>query len=464
MGTATTGARIGSRARGAIRLLHSALSRPALGRPALGRSAPGRKALLGDGRDRGRAVQVDRPGRIRVDERRDAGWLVDERTFERFSQVDDVFNRSWWDPAVRSPETERFFESYRRPLESWKKARGFRRKDYALRNAAWHGADIFAELKEADDRREGFLDPLSVLRDASDERAEITSPEDTAAELKQVARVLGADLVGIAARDDRWIYTERYSRAADGAKPNRVDETLDRVIVVGQAMDPSLIATAPSALAGAATGLGYSQDVIVLLSIAQYIRNLGYQAVPTLNDTALAIPYAIKAGLGEYGRHGMVITPEHGPNVRFGKIFTDLPLTVDQPIRFGVAEMCGICRACADACPASAIPHGPPSDRRHNVSNVKGVTKWTVDGEACFDYWAKINSDCSVCIRVCPYTRDYSTRWGRLWALLAGSPFRRLALRWDRGQGRGARVSSLEWWTASSDRPSGAARSTPRVN
>ena len=182
------------------------------------------------------------------------------------------------------------------------------------------------------------------------------------------------------------------------------------MIVVGQAMDPSLIATAPSALAGAATGLGYSQDVIVLLGIAQYIRNLGYQAVPTLNDTALAIPYAIKAGLGEYGRHGMVITPEHGPNVRFGKIFTDLPLTVrpTDPVRGGgdVRHLSSLCRR---------LPRNRHPPRRAlgivatNVSNVGGITKWTVDGEACFGYWAKINSDCSVCIRVCPYTRDYST-------------------------------------------------------
>lgn len=384
--------------------------------------------------------------RIRRDERREAGWRIDDARFERFSQVDDVFNRSWWDDAVRSPETERFFESYRRPLEEWRRARGFRRRDYALRNAAWHGADIFAELKEAEDRREGFLDPLTVLRDASDEREKFDSPEAAAADLKQVALVLGADLVGIAEADERWLYSERYSREADGAKPNQMDPSLDRVVVIGQAMDPSLISTAPSALAGAATGLGYSQDVIVLLAISQYIRNLGYAAVPTLNDTALAIPYAIKAGLGEYGRHGLVITPEHGPNVRFGKIFTDLPASIDVPIRFGVEEMCNVCRACSDACPSSAIPDDGPSDHRHNRSNLVGVTKWTVDGEACFDYWAKINSDCSVCIRVCPYTRDYSTWTSRLWARLAGSRLRRLALVWDRRADRGTRVSSNDWW------------------
>lgn len=52
-----------------------------------------------------------------------------------------------------------------------------------------------------------------------------------------------------------------------------------------------------------------------------------------MNDTALAIPYAIKAGLGEYGRHGLLITPEYGPRVRIGKIFTDMPLAHDVPVR-----------------------------------------------------------------------------------------------------------------------------------
>ncbi|HEC09659.1 MAG TPA: 4Fe-4S dicluster domain-containing protein [Acidimicrobiales bacterium] len=386
------------------------------------------------------------PTHIRPDDRPEAGWVIDPSRFRRFDQVDDVFNRSWWDEEIRSKATERFFMSYRRPLEEWRRARGFRRKDYALRNAAWHGADIFAELKENEDRREGFLDPLTVLRQASDERTETEDPAQAATELKQVARVLGADLVGVTGTDERWLYSHRYSRMADGPKPNPMDPALEHVVVVGQAMDRSLIATAPSALAGAATGIGYSQDVVVLLAISQYIRNLGYQAVPTLNDTALAIPYAVKAGLGEYGRNGLVITPEYGPNVRFGKIFTDLPLAHDGPVRFGVEEMCGICRACTEACPSGAIPAGEPTDRRHNRSNIAGITKWTVDGEACFSYWAKINSDCSVCIRVCPYTRDHGSWPDRLWMRLASGRFRRLALWWDRHSSRGRRVSSVDWW------------------
>ena len=318
---------------------------------------------------------------------------------------------------------------------------------------AWHVTDIFAELKEDEDRRDGFLDPLSVLRDASDEKADLGPPDEAATDLKQVATTLGADLIGITAFDDRWQYTDRYSRIRGAAKSNDIGDRLDHVVVIGQAMDPGLIATAPSALAGAATGLGYSQDAIVLLALAQYIRNLGYRAVPSMNDTALAIPYAIKAGLGEYGRHGLVITPEFGPSVRFGKIFTDMPLAHDRPIDFGVTEVCEACRRCSDACPATAIPDGDPSTDLHNRSNIAGISKWSVDGEKCFGYWSKINSDCSVCIRVCPYTRDYSLARNRWWARLAGTRFRGLALRIHDRFGGGKRLSASDWWPSDDGTP-----------
>lgn len=382
-----------------------------------------------------------------------SGFVVDPNEFQRFDQVYDVFNRSWWDDSVRTDKTEKFYETYREPLTEWRRARGFRRHDYAIRNAAWHVADHFAELHEDDDRRDGFLDPLSALREASATKEDVGTPAEATIDIKKVARVFGADLVGVAPYDERWQYTHRYSRQYESQKPNEIGKGLDFVIVVGQAMDPSWIETAPSALAGAATGLGYSQDAIVLLGLAQFIRNLGYRAVPSMNDTGLAIPYAIEAGLGEYGRHGLVITPEFGPNVRFGKIYTDLPLVLDHPQKFGVQEMCQKCRLCTDACPASAIPGGKPSTERHNVSNIAGVTKWSVDGEACFSYWAKINSDCSVCIRVCPYTRDYSKRTNRLWASLARSRFKKLALALHKRSGVGKRVSPAEWWASTPGQP-----------
>ena len=366
--------------------------------------------------------------------------------FERFSQVDDVFNRAFWDPEIATDEARRFFSSYREQLLEWRNAAGFGQRDYAIRNAAWHVVGVFSEMYDADDLRDGFLSPLSQLRDGPDERFDLGSPDEASTTVKQVASVFGADLVGICANDDRWLYTERYARRANEGRPLGLDDDLDNVIVVGQAMDRDLVDTVPSALSGAATGLGYSKDVMVLLSTAQWLRNLGYRAVPSLNDTALAIPLAIQAGLGEYGRHGLVITPEFGPRVRFGKIFTDAPLHHDSPARFGVTEFCESCRRCTEACPPGAIADGPPTSVKLNRSTIGGVRKWTTDGEKCFSYWAQIVSDCMICVRVCPYNKDFSKWYNRLGRRLAATRLRRV-MGWLHGRlGYGRRLRPRDWW------------------
>ena len=367
--------------------------------------------------------------------------------FKGFSQINDVFCRSQYDLEIKTSDTKRFYDMYRRPLANWRGAEGYGQHDYAFRNATWHVADIFAELREIDDRRDGFLDPLSLLKDGPEEQIEFDSIDESSRVIKQAAKTVGADLVGIAQFDKRWSYTELFSMKTLGPKKNKLDEDLSNVIVIGQSMDSQLLDTAPSALSGAATGMGYSQDALVLLTLSQFIRNLGYRAVPSMNDSALAIPYAIQAGLGEYGKHGLVITPEFGSSVRFGKIFTDMPLTPDKPVRFGVQEMCQICKACSKACPSKAIPDTEPSPVTFNRSNVSGITKWTIDGEACFSYWARINTDCAVCIRVCPFTRDYTKIGNRAWLKLAGSSLRKVALKMDQKSERGKRVKTRFWWS-----------------
>ena len=378
-------------------------------------------------------------------------WEVLE-DFERFSQVDDVFNRAFWDPEIATDEARRFFSSYREQLLEWRNAAGFGQRDYAIRNAAWHVVGVFSEMYDADDLRDGFLSPLSQLRDGPDERFDLGSLDEASATVKQVATVFGADLVGICANDDRWLYTERYARRANEGRPLGLDEDLDNVVVVGQAMDHDLVDTVPSALSGAATGLGYSKDVMVLLSTAQWLRNLGYRAVPSLNDTALAIPLAIQAGLGEYGRHGLVITPEFGPRVRFGKIFTDAPLHHDSPVRFGVTEFCESCRRCTEACPPGAITDGSPTSVKLNRSTIGGVRKWTTDGEKCFSYWAQIVSDCMICIRVCPYNKDFSKWYNRIGRRLAATRLRRM-MGWLHGRlGYGRRLRPRDWWEGATRR------------
>jgi reductive dehalogenase len=368
--------------------------------------------------------------------------------FQRFSQKNEVFSRSFWDPAIRSSKTKRFYTTYRKPLDNWRSAEGFTQRDYALRNASWHVTDLFAEMREAEDRREGFLDPFSVQRRGPAERISTGSPDEAAGQIKHVARIFGADLVGVTGFDQRWLYTHLFSAQTLEEKLNSLPEGLDNVIVIAQSMDKGLIDTVPSALSGAATGLGYSQDALVALSIAQYIINLGYRAVASLNDTALAIPLALAAGLGEYGRHGLLITEAFGPRVRLGKIFTDMPLAHDRPKSFGVSEFCEICRRCSSACPPKAISSTVPLAEVHNVSNLVGVRKWSVDGEKCFGFWANQNSDCSICIRICPYNKDYSKWYNRIGRRLAATRLRGFMLWLDVKLGFGQRQKPAKWWSS----------------
>ena len=378
----------------------------------------------------------------------DADFQISDR-FSRFSQKNDIFSRSFWDETVRTPESDRFYESYRRPLRQWRHVDGYGQKDFALRNAGWHVADFFAERLEPENRREGFLDFLTAQRPGAEQQQEIESPDAMAAEIKKAARLFGADLVGITYYDDRWVYTHKYSRISEDELTLDLPDDLSSVVVVCHEMDHDLLRTVPSALSGTATGVGYSKDVVTLLALAQYIRNLGFRAYASMNDTASSIPYAIKAGLGEYGRHGLLIAPGLGPRLRIGKIFTDLPLAHDRPIQFGVKKFCDICRRCSDACPPKAIANGEASDEVHNRSNLEGVTKWTTDAEKCFGFWVSQVTDCSICVRVCPYNRDYPRWIERIRFWLMGTIMRRWMLKLDSLLQGGERRPPAWWWSQS---------------
>lgn len=366
--------------------------------------------------------------------------------FTPFTQRDDIFTRAFWDPAIRSAETDAFFASYRMSAAP-RRGEGFRQEDFALRNASWIISDILSERGAAEGRREGFQSAIRYDTPIAPTRFEVADPSQMAAKIKGVARLFGADLAGITGYDERWLYTSRVDTRDFTEAPLGLPEGLTSVIVLGHAMDRGLVQTYPSALAGAATGREYSHEAAIVVQLAAFIRNLGYEAVASMNDTGLVIPYAVKAGLGEYARNQLVITPEFGPRLRFSKIFTNLPLAHDRPRKFGVAEFCAICTRCADACPVKALPYGPPTSQAPTSSSIRGVVKWTSDAAKCFGYWAKLASDCAICLRVCPFNRDYASPWSRLFLKLAGGPLRRWALRIDDFSRRAQRLRPSAWWS-----------------
>ncbi len=123
--------------------------------------------------------------------------------------------------VLRSEKTDRFFETYRTPLKKWRTADGFTQRDYALCNASWHLPDIVAELKEGGNRRERFSDPFTVHREGPEQSVPVASPEHMSREVKRVARVFGADLVGITGYDERWVYTDAYKRSLHARHPGQ---------------------------------------------------------------------------------------------------------------------------------------------------------------------------------------------------------------------------------------------------
>ena len=368
--------------------------------------------------------------------------------FERFAQRNDIFTRAFWDERVKSKHTAKFFASYRMEAAP-RRGDGFTQRDFALRNAAWLISDIVSNRRASEGLREGFQAPIQPDTPVAKDALEIDDPAKMTAEVKRIAAFFGADLCGVTDLDERWLYTARVDTRDFSEAAHDLPEGMTSVIVLGHEMEQDLVATYPSALAGAATGREYSHEASIVMQLAAYIRNLGYEAVPSMNDTGLVIPYALKAGLGEYARNQMVITPEFGPRLRFSKIFTNLPLSHDTPKPLGVRAFCDICTKCADACPVKALPYGPPTTDTANVSAIRGVKKWTSDAEKCFSFWAKMASDCAICMRVCPFNRDYTRLRDRLWLKLALSPLRKLALRLAKSHGQRSKPAS--WWTGEAE-------------
>ena len=369
---------------------------------------------------------------------------TNEKEFEKFNQMNDIFNRSLWDESIRSNKTEKFYKDYLKPPEDNKRPEGFSHKDYAFRNAGWFMSDFFSNSEKNNGRSEGFTDFFSVQKKGTYTKYKIDSSKQLTKEIKVVAKKLGADLVGVTKFNPKWVYSHKYNRDKNNTSENNLDKSLKNVIVIANEMDKDLIDTAPSALSGAATGLGYSNDLSSALSLAQYIINLGYKAVASQNDTALSIPLAIEAGLGEYARNGLLITKKFGPRVRISKIFTDLPLEHDSPISFGVKNYCSICQRCANECPPRAIPNDKPSYNQINISNIKGVKKWSVNAEKCFKFWAAQSSDCTICIRVCPYNKDFDKLIHKIGIRLANTPIRKILIYFDRFFGK--RKKPKVWW------------------
>ncbi len=319
----------------------------------------------------------------------------------RFDQKNEMFKRSLWDEKML-PHGMRFYREVK-----FQEKMGYRKIDYSFRNASWNlewGAGFGNSRSNSGLYSwEGVNDRIRHYVKSGDPVK--ASPEQMSRNIKRAARYFGADLVGICQVHPNWVYSHEFNTITREHYPMELPEGCHNVVVLAIAMDYEGVQMSPTPVGGGIVGFGYSMMAFVANLMATFIRGLGYRAIPSGNDTALSVPLAMAAGLGEMGRLGFLITEKFGPRVRLCKIFTDLPLSYDTYRPFGVKEFCKVCKKCATKCPGQAIPHGDMTTEGHNISNQSGILKWYVNAEKCFAFWAKNRSDCANCIRVCPFNK-----------------------------------------------------------
>ncbi|NVM30885.1 MAG: epoxyqueuosine reductase [Candidatus Helarchaeota archaeon] len=212
--------------------------------------------------------------------------------------------------------------------------------------------------------------------------------------LKVHAKSLGIDLIGFTEVDEYYIFEEEM---VGYRVKNKV---LDNAIVLGMEMKKEAINQAPEPPAGNEAMRVYADLGAATVKLAEHLREKGFraQAFHPFGGPVLYPPMAEKAGLGEIGVNGLLITREFGPSLRLSTIATDAgPLPETKPSAMRVKDFCKNCGACVKKCPGNAIL---AFDEKIIRENGKYLT--SIDSEKCFPHFFKTYG-CSICIKTCPF-------------------------------------------------------------
>lgn len=236
-----------------------------------------------------------------------------------------------------------------------------------------------------------------------EEPLKFKSPDHAAELIKKVAHTFGATLVGITKLNPDWVY--QYDVRGGEKGPFEVPEHWEYAIVVTTPHEWGQMRANPTY---GTSSDAYARSSIAAARLKAFIQELGYPArchSPRNGYDLLAVPICVDAGIGEQGRHIFNISPELGSNHRPAIVTTNLPMTIDKPIDFGVQEFCKNCQICAEYCPSNSIFFGDDA-----IMEVRGYEHWYLDPDSCYNFWGTAlgNGGCRVCLAVCPYSRRSS--------------------------------------------------------
>lgn len=212
------------------------------------------------------------------------------------------------------------------------------------------------------------------------------------ADLEIYAKKMGVDQIGYTKVNRNYIF-----------KDHKI--LYDNAIVFTLEMKKDKIDHTPSLVANKEIFRTYHELGIIVNKVAAFLRNHGFntQAGPALGGDVNYVMLARDAGLGEIGKHGLLITDEYGPSLRIAAVYTDienLPFSKNNPHSW-IRNFCNKCNSCVHSCPAKAIYTQP---------------KVFVDGtEEHIDYKkcaVPFSNDygCTLCVKNCTfYKQNYYT-------------------------------------------------------
>ena len=267
-----------------------------------------------------------------------------------------------------------------------------------------------------------------------------TDPEANANAIKALAHHLGGDMVGVCQVPTyAW-----YSHRGDGA-PIEPYHRNAIVILLDQGYETMEGASGDDWVSGAQSMRAYMRGAQIAGILAEHIRSLGHGARSQTNrdSDVLHIPLVLQAGLGEMSRIGeLVLNPFVGPRFKSVVVTTDLPLTPDRPIDFGLQDFCATCTKCARECPCAAIPFG-------DKIMFNGYETWKPDVEKCTKYRLGNlkGAACGRCMKTCPFNLEgVLAERVFLWSAIRLPFTRRWIAKLDDRVGNGSINPIKKWW------------------
>lgn len=239
------------------------------------------------------------------------------------------------------------------------------------------------------------------------------TPEENSRMLRVAGRILGSADMGFVKLDERTkkllyastIFEDVEEGYADPDRHVSVLPNKDLWAIVSVIPQSLWMAQYTDRMSWAQSNTAaYSRDAIYANRLKVFLRGLGYQHY---SEGCRVVGMGIMAGMAEYGRAGIMVSPQFGTNLRKVRVtITDLPLAVTKPIDAGITNFCRTCMKCAEMCPAGAIStEKEPFWGGDTSYQAKGIKGWYLDGKRCYEQMLGGDPDCSRCQADCPFSK-----------------------------------------------------------